>query len=144
MPYVEESVTVKAGKNKVFDLVSNVKDFPKFMDGVKEVHILEEGDGWNISRWITDADGRTIKWTEKDFIKPDEYRIDFELVEGDLKSFNGFWRLEDDGDGVKVVFAIDFEFGMPVIAPLIHPLLARILRKNMKQMLDAIKHKLGN
>lgn len=142
MPNVEETITLKAEKDKAFDLISRVADFPKFMDGVKEVSIVEEGDGWNISKWVTDADGRAIKWTEKDFIKPDEYRIDFELVEGDLKSFNGFWQLEDADDGVKIIFAIDFEFGMPVIAPLIHPLLARILRKNMKQMLDAIKREL--
>lgn len=144
MPYVEENINVKAQKKKVFDLVSDVKEFPKFMDGVKDVRILEEGEGWSISEWITDADGRTIRWTEKDIHKPEEYRIDFELVKGDLKSFNGFWQLEDEGDEVKVIFAIDFEFGMPVIAPLIHPLLARILRKNMRQMLGAIKEELQN
>lgn len=142
MPSVEEAINVKANKDDIFAVISNIVDFPNFMNDVKEVEILESGEGWTISRWVNDADGRTIIWTEKDFVKPEESRIDFELVEGDLKSYGGFWQLEDDGEEVKVNFRIDFEFGMPVIAALIHPILTRILRKNMKQMLISIKNKL--
>lgn len=143
MPSVEETINIKADKDDIFQVISNVSDFPNFMDDVKEVEILESGDGWNISKWVNNADGRTIIWTEKDHIKPDKYRIDFELVEGDLKSYSGFWQLEDGEEGeIKVNFRIDFEFGMPVIAVLVHPILARILRGNMKQMLISVKGKL--
>lgn len=142
MPSVEEVINVKAPKDEIFKVISNVTDFPNFMDDVKEVEIIETGDGWNISRWVNSADGRLIKWTEKDYVKPDQHRVDFELVEGDLKSYGGFWQLEDDGEEVTVIFRVDFEFGMPVIAALIHPILARILRANMKQMLISVKNKL--
>lgn len=142
MPYVEEKIEINGDINELFTLISDVTLFPDFMEDVKSVEILEEGDGWKISEWVNIVDGRTIQWTEKDFILPDKNRVNFELVKGDLKSYSGFWQLEnkpDDPATVDVTFAIDFEFGMPVIAVLIHPILARVLRNNMKQMLQAVK-----
>lgn len=142
MPYVEEKIEVKGNIEEIFQLVSDVEKFPDFMEDVESVDILEEGDDWKISKWNTKADRRKIIWTEKDFIKPQENRVDFELVEGDLKSYWGFWQLgkTDNAELINITFAIDFEFGMPIIAPLIHPILARVLRANMKQMLLAIKN----
>lgn len=145
MPYVEEKIDVIGDINELFRLISDVTLFPDFMEDVKSVEILEEGDGWKVSKWVNDVDGRVIKWTEKDFILPDDFRINFELVEGDLKSYSGFWQLadkEDEPGVIDITFAIDFEFGMPVIAALIHPILARVLRTNMKQMLLAVKNKI--
>lgn len=145
MPYVEEKIEINGDINELFALISDVTLFPDFMEDVKSVKILEEGDGWKISEWVNIVDGRTIQWTEKDFILPDEYRVNFELVKGDLKSYSGFWQLVNKPDVpsvVDVTFAIDFEFGMPVIATLIHPILARVLRNNMKQMLQAVKNEM--
>jgi len=142
MPYVEEKIEVKGNIDEIFQLVSNVEKFPDFMEDVESVEILEVGDDWKVSKWNTNVDRRKIIWTEKDIIKLQENRVDFELVEGDLKSYRGFWQLDktDNAEIINITFAIDFEFGMPVIAPLIHPILARVLRANMKQMLIAIKN----
>jgi len=139
LPLVEENIEINMSATELFPIISNFEKYPDMMEGVKQVNILEKGDGFSISEWITEVDGRVIKWIEKDYIKPEENRIDFELVKGDLKTFDGFWQLEESEESTKVIFSIGFEFGIPMIAPLIHPLLAKKLRDNMKQMLSDLK-----
>ncbi|MCL6472187.1 MAG: SRPBCC family protein [Firmicutes bacterium] len=139
MPLVEETIEMSIDPSKLFPIITDFEKYPEIMEDVKEVNILERGDGWTVSEWINEVDGRVIRWIEKDFIKPAENRIDFEQIEGDLKIMKGFWQLENHGSVTKVIFSIYFEFGIPMIAPLIHPLLAKKLRENMKQMLTDLK-----
>ncbi len=139
MPVVEEQIDIKMDPAQLFPIISDFERYPEFMADVQKVTVLERGDGWSTSEWINLAAGRTIKWVEKDFVKPDENRIDFELVKGDLKTFEGFWLLEPNGESAKLTLRISFEFGIPMLAPLLHPLLAKILRENIKQMLTGLK-----
>jgi len=139
MPLVVETIEVNLGPAELFPIISDFEKYPEIMDGVRQVNILEKGDGYSISEWISEVDGRVIKWTERDYLKPSENRIDFELVEGDLKTYGGYWQLEGNGAGTNVEFSIHFELGIPMIASLVHPLLAKKLRENMKQMLQDIK-----
>jgi ribosome-associated toxin RatA of RatAB toxin-antitoxin module len=51
----------------------------------------------------------------------------------------GAWELVDTEDGVNVSLAVDFEFGIPMIAGLLNPILIRKVRENSEDMLQAIK-----
>ena len=141
MPLIEETINVRMSPAELFPIISDFEKYPDMMADVKKVTILERGEGYTVSEWINEIDGRVIKWVEKDLIKPEENRIDFEQVKGDLKTFEGFWQLDEDGGETKVTFNISFEFGIPMLAPLLHPLLSKKLRENMKQMLSDIKIK---
>ncbi|OFW32057.1 MAG: hypothetical protein A2074_04005 [Candidatus Aquicultor primus] len=141
MPLIEETINVQMSTVELFPIISDFEKYPDMMADVKKVTILERGAGYTVSEWINEIDGRVIKWVEKDLIKPEENRIDFEQVKGDLKTFEGFWQLDEAGDDTKITFSISFEFGIPMLAPLLHPLLSKKLRENMKQMLADIKIK---
>lgn len=141
MPLVEEQIDIKMDPKELFPIISDFEKYPEFMEDVKKVTILEQGDEWSTSEWVNLAVGRTIRWVEKDFVKPGENRIDFEQIEGDLKTLKGFWQLNPNGVTTKVTFSMEFEFGIPMLAPLLHPLLAKILRDNVKQMLSDLKKK---
>jgi len=142
MPLVEENIKVLASPDVIYPIIKDVKKFPEFMANVNEVIIKEEADGWQISEWHNEVDGRKISWVEKDEYEPENYLIKFSLVEGDLKKYYGHWRLKRLEDNSTLVdFSIYFEFGIPMLAPLLHPLLARKLRENMRQMLTALKQK---
>ncbi len=141
MPLVEETIEITMDSAELFPIISDFEKYPDIMEDVKKVNILERGDNWSVSEWINEIDGRVIKWVEKDHIKPSENRIDFELVKGDLKTYYGFWQLDKSGSDTKVTLSIYFEFGILMIAPLIHPLLAKKLRENMKQMLSDLKRR---
>lgn len=141
MPVVEEAIEVKMNVAEIFPIISDFERYPEFMENCKKVTVLERGEGYTISEWINEVDGRTLKWTERDDIKPEENKIEFEMLKGDLKWYGGFWRLEPDGAKTNVVLNVGFEIGIPMLSALLNPLFTKKLRDNMIQMLSDLKKK---
>ena len=84
-------------------------------------------------------DGRKIVWTERDDFYPEDFKITYQQTDGDLKKMEGVWELNDEAEGVRVSLTVDFEFGIPMIAGLLNPLLVRKVRENSEAMLAAVK-----
>lgn len=51
----------------------------------------------------------------------------------------GAWEMEDVPEGVRVSLSVDFEFGIPMIAGLLNPILVRKVKENSNAMLEAVK-----
>lgn len=141
MPYVEVHKTVEAGREKVLPIIKKMEDYPLFMADLKEVNVLERGDNYTITHWVSNVDGRTIQWTERDTFYDDEWRIHYQQTEGDLKKMEGEWRLTETDGGTDIMLTVDFEFGIPMIAGLLNPILKMKVRDNSENMLAAVKAK---
>ena len=141
MPYVEVHKTVQAGREKVLPIIKKMEDYPLFMADLKEVTVLERGDNYTITHWVSNVDGRTIQWTERDTFFDEEWRIHYQQTEGDLKKMEGEWRLTEIDGGTDVMLTVDFEFGIPMIAGLLNPILKMKVRDNSENMLAAVKAK---
>lgn len=69
--------------------------------------------------------------------------IRYQQTEGDLKKFEGEWVLTALDDGhTEIKLSVDFEFGIPMIAGLLNPLLKKKVRDNSMNMLQAVKERL--
>ena len=139
MPYVEVTTTVKGDINKIWPVVADMANYPKFMPNLVSVDIEERTDNTTISKWVSNVDGRVIAWRERDVFYPADYRIEYTQVSGDLKKFAGHWQLSENEGVVTVLLTVDFEFGIPMIATLLNPLLKKKVRENSEGMLAAIK-----
>lgn len=139
MPYVEAKTTIRGNGREIFDIVKNMAAYPSFMKDVVSVDILEQGEAYDISHWVTNADGRRIVWTERDDFYPEQLQILYKQTEGDLKKMEGAWHIVPQGELCEVTLAVDFEFGIPMIAGMLNPLLKRKVRENSEHMLQAIK-----
>lgn len=139
MPYVKSSIVIKGEGERIYDVIKDMASYPNFMKDVVSVDILERGEAHTVSHWVTNADGREIVWTERDNFYPDELRITYAQLEGDLKKLEGAWSIEQEGDAWLVSLIVDFEFGIPMIAGLLNPLLRKKVRENSENMLQAIK-----
>jgi len=139
MPYVEVTTTVKGDINKIWPVVADMANYPKFMPNLVSVDIEERADNTTISKWVSNVDGRVIAWRERDVFYPADYRIEYTQVSGDLKKFAGHWQLSEKEGVVTVLLTVDFEFGIPMIATLLNPLLKKKVRENSEGMLAAIK-----
>jgi len=139
MPFVEVSTTVTGDISRIWAIVSDMEAYPKFMPNLRSVTIEERGENSTISHWVSNVDGRVIKWRERDVFFPAEHRITYHQISGDLKKFEGQWLLHEVTDGVKIVLTVDFEFGIPMVATLLNPLLKKKIRENSEGMLAAIK-----
>ena len=142
MPYVESKITINGDDNKIYEIIKDMASYPNFMKDLVSVEILERGENYTISHWVTNADGRRIVWTERDTFYPEELKITYAQTEGDLKKMEGAWTIVEQADGCEVTLAVDFEFGIPMIAGLLNPILKKKVRENSENMLNSIKEQI--
>ena len=139
MPFVKSDILIKVNKNAIYQVIQNMEDYPRFMESLVSVTVLERGKNYDISHWVSNVDGRKIVWTERDDFYPEDFKITYQQTDGDLKKMEGVWELNDEAEGVRVSLTVDFEFGIPMIAGLLNPLLVRKVRENSEAMLAAVK-----
>ena len=139
MPQVVSQILIQGSKQKIYDVIKEMTAYPRFMPSLVSVEIIEQGEGTDLTRWVSDVDGRRIVWTERDNFYPEQFKITYAQTTGDLKKMAGAWTLTDTEDGVKVSLSVDFEFGIPMIAGMLNPLLKRKVRENCVNMLQAVQ-----
>ncbi len=139
MPYVESKTVIRGDSKKIYDIISNMVAYPNFMHDLVSVEILEKGENYTISHWVSNVDGRKIIWTERDIFYPQDLKITYAQTEGDLKKMEGQWLIVPQGESCEVTLSVDFEFGIPMIAGLLNPILKKKVRENSENMLNSIK-----
>ncbi len=139
MPYVEVQKLIQANPDAVYAVLSDMEAFPRFMENVVSVEVVRREDNTTDSQWHVTLQGAPFRWLERDTFLPEEGRITYQQISGDLKRFEGEWRIAPAEDGTSVTLTTDFEFGMPMIAGLLNPVAKLILRRNAEQMLDALE-----
>lgn len=139
MPYVESKAVIRGDSKKIYDIISNMVAYPDFMHDLVSVEILEKGENYTISHWVSNVDGRKIIWTERDVFYPKDLKITYAQTEGDLKKMEGQWLIVPHVESCEVTLSVDFEFGIPMIAGLLNPILKKKVRENSENMLNSIK-----
>lgn len=143
MPSVLVSKNVVGNIENIYQLISDMPSYPRFMPDLISVTLLEKEVNKTMTHWVSNVDGRKIEWTEEDIFYPQQYRIEYQQIKGDLKKFAGYWQLAETAEGVEISLFVDFEFGIPMIAGLLNPLLKKKVRENSENMLSAIEKEIS-
>ncbi len=138
MPLVSVTEVVPVEREVLYRILADMTQFPRFMKNVESIEVTERGDNYTLSHWVTRLQGAKFRWTERDTFYPEEGRITFTQIEGDLKIFQGEWRLCTTTEGTEVTLDTEFEFGIPMLATLLNPVGKLALRDNARGMLKAI------
>ena len=148
MPVVDKFIDVVSGPEPIWEIIRQQEHFPDFMTDVESVKVtatkqIPGSRNWETtSAWETSIDGTPILWIEKDNFYPDQFRITYQLIEGDLDKFEGDWQIDVQPDGTcRVTLKVDYDFGIPELAQLIGPTLEQKVGENSEMMLKAIKDK---
>ncbi|MBC5828799.1 MAG: SRPBCC family protein [Candidatus Eremiobacteraeota bacterium] len=139
MPYVEATIVIDAPPHVVYEIAKEQERFPQFMPDVESVTVLERYPDRVITRWKTLVEEAPIEWTEEDRFDDQTPRIDYKLLEGDLDKFEGSWTFAERDGATHVLLGVDYDFGVPTLAELIGPTLARKVQENSEMMLAALK-----
>jgi ribosome-associated toxin RatA of RatAB toxin-antitoxin module len=140
VPFIECAVVVHAPVRTVYELAKDQERFPEFMPDVERVTVLERHPDFVITRWKTMVEDAPIEWTEEDRFDDAAIRIDYRLIEGDLDTFEGSWTFVERDGRTLVTLGVTYDFGVPTLAELIGPTLAKKVRENTEMMLAALKH----
>lgn len=144
MPDVLVTKKIQGNIDSVYQLVSNMTAYPTFMPDLISVELIERDGNSTITNWVSSVAGRKIQWTERDVFYPENYRIEYEQIKGDLKVFCGYWQLIQEVDGITISLYVNFEFGIPMIAGMLNPLLKKTVRDNSENMLKCIEKEVLN
>ena len=139
MPFIEAGIVVDAPVRDVYELAKDQEHFPEFMPDVQSVRVLERRPDAILTRWKTLVEDAPIEWTEEDRFDDAATRIDYKLLEGDLEKFEGAWTFVERDGKTHVELGIEYDFGVPTLAELIGPTLAKKVRENAEMMLAGLK-----
>ncbi len=139
MAFVEISIAIDAPARDVYELAKEQERFPEFMPDVQSVTVLARHVDHIVTRWKTLVEDAPIEWTEEDRFDDLRTRIDYKLIEGDLDTFEGAWTFEERDGRTQVTLGVEYDFGVPTLAELIGPTLAKKIRENSEMMLAALK-----
>ncbi|MBB4659669.1 SRPBCC family protein [Parvularcula dongshanensis] len=114
MPAHHERRALPYTPEQMFDLVADVRDYPRFIPWIEALRVREEA--------VTDGTGRLLadmvvgykmfRETMRSEVRLDRgaRTIGVDYVRGPLKRLTNDWRFEEDGAGCVVDFRIDFAF----------------------------------
>lgn len=142
MPTVNSEIAVNAPVDRVYAIARDIERFPKFMEDVQSVKILEQTPERQVSEWssVIKEFNRTIRWTEADYWDDEAKTCRWEQLEGDFSNYEGTWEFVAGEDGGTVArLSIDYDYNVPLIGRLIQSIIRKKMQDNVEAMLQAIK-----
>jgi ribosome-associated toxin RatA of RatAB toxin-antitoxin module len=137
---LKEEIEINANQDIVFKVMLDLEKFPEFIEDVKKITILQDEGNKRISEWEAEIDGLLFKWQEEDIYYPQQYKLTYKLIKGDLDKFEGYWEIIKLNDNKsKLVIFLSFDLNIPTLKSLIMPTIKFKVKKNLALMLKAIK-----
>lgn len=123
--------------DQVWKVLLDYEAFPDFMDGVNEVTINGgEGDR-RTSSWVVELKGSEMEWDQEDVFDHAARRWEFRQSDGDLAQYEGYWQVsEGDSGGAVLELKVEFDIGLPLVADMIHPAVAKALEGYQQGIVD--------
>ncbi|MGO9750124.1 MAG: type II toxin-antitoxin system RatA family toxin [Solirubrobacteraceae bacterium] len=109
----DSTAVIAAPLDEVWALVADVERAPQWQDGLKGMRALErDGEGRaTLCEALNDAKVRTLKSVIR-FKYDGPERLSWAQEEGDMKSVEGAWELEQlDEQRTRATYRIDVDFG---------------------------------
>ncbi len=136
------SIEIDAPIEEVFEVAADVEQSPRWQPEIKKAEVIErDADGRQVLvHTETDAKVRTLG-ADLRFSYDEPTGMTWHQEDGDLKSVDGSWSLEDLGDGrTRATYAMTVDLGRMLGAVIRGPLVD-VMRK---QLVESMPEKLKN
>jgi ribosome-associated toxin RatA of RatAB toxin-antitoxin module len=139
VPLVEVAEIIAAPVHRVWDVVNDVESYPRLMEHVQSLKVLEQGPAYRLLEWVCELKGCVMRWIEREELDPIGYRIEYRQIEGELAAFEGHWQLEPLSESsTRVALSVYFDIGIPMLSEMLNPVAERAVRDNSRNMLLSI------
>src|SRR3954453_12644789 len=139
MPDLQIAVHVSGGvAPELFAALVAVERYPALTDKVRSVTVHERTSSTAVTAWEVCFRDGIMKWTETEAIDWDARTLAFDQLEGDFEVFSGAWEGLEHPAGCIVRFTVDFDLGMPTLAPMIDPIAESTLRENVVALVRGV------
>ena len=126
MADVQKTVLIRHSAEEMFDLVTDVADYPNFLPWCGGVEIRRQDEHGMEARSDINFKGSKEHFaTHNTQARPT--RSDMEFAEGPFRKFTGYWRFTPlRTDACKIEFALHYEFASIILEKLIGPVFTHI------------------
>jgi uncharacterized membrane protein len=109
----ERTVEIDAPLERVFEIAADIEHAPEWQESLKDVEVIERDADGRATRVDTESDAsvRTIR-SRMTFAYDPPTSITWAQERGDVKAMNGWWQLEDLGEGrTRATYGLDVDPG---------------------------------
>ncbi|MGR8007779.1 type II toxin-antitoxin system RatA family toxin [Streptomyces hypolithicus] len=121
---------------QLWKVLLDIEAFPSYMEGVNEVELTGEDGDRRSSSWVVELKGSEMEWDQEDVVDFERRRVDFRQIDGDLANYEGYWQIVDDEEGAGLELKVEFDIGLPMVAEMIHPAVAKALEGYQRGIVD--------
>ncbi|MGI4811843.1 MAG: type II toxin-antitoxin system RatA family toxin [Janthinobacterium lividum] len=126
MADVEKTLLIHFSAEQMFDLVSNVADYPNFLPWCGGVEIRHQDETSMEAKIDINFKGIRQHFATRNTLQRPRH-IDMEFADGPFKKFTGYWNfIPLREDACKIEFALHYEFANFVLEKLIGPVFHHI------------------
>jgi coenzyme Q-binding protein COQ10 len=122
--------------DRMFDLVNDLDDYPRFLPYVKDMSVKrEEGNAADVrfARMTIQFGPVSQAYTSRVEANRTDHTITAKAVDGPFAYLDSKWTFEREGEGTRIRFDIDFKISNPVLAAVAEPAFAG----KQEEILDA-------
>ncbi|MFF1547391.1 type II toxin-antitoxin system RatA family toxin [Streptomyces sp. NPDC058291] len=120
----------------VWKVLVDCEAFPGFLEGVQEVTVTGRDEDRRTAEWVVELKGSEMEWEQEDVLEPAERRLTFRQTEGDLAHYEGYWQVVEEAGGVGLELKVEFDVGLPMLADMIHPAVAKALESYQQEIVQ--------
>ncbi|MFT5572738.1 MAG: ribosome-associated toxin RatA of RatAB toxin-antitoxin module [Cryomorphaceae bacterium] len=132
---VSRSALLPYNAHQMFDVVSDVRSYPGFLNWCNDMQIISETDREVIAKLMISYGKLDFSFTTKNVMVKDE-SIQISLVDGPFSNLKGEWLIHPLSEqGCKVSLEMDFMFDSAIT----HKLFAGVFQKVIIAQLDAFQ-----
>ncbi|MCZ6677399.1 MAG: SRPBCC family protein [Candidatus Poribacteria bacterium] len=139
MPRLSTSISIKASRNIVFQILEDVENYPQYFHYVRHAKILRREGNTMVAEIDEVIYGLPQHLqTRFRFLPPDH--IEAEQIKGPFQSARAWFQLEENAEGTQLEHTAEFEIGRGIVGKLIHRFIAdSYAQDRMAEELAAIK-----
>jgi ribosome-associated toxin RatA of RatAB toxin-antitoxin module len=127
MKHVKKSVLLWYSPHEMYELVTSVKDYPKFLPWCERAEVLETHDGGITAKLYLHYAGVRHAFTTRNDHEADASVV-VALVDGPFSKLDGTWKFIRLGSGnaCKIEFDMGYAFSSLALEALVSPVFDRI------------------
>jgi ribosome-associated toxin RatA of RatAB toxin-antitoxin module len=135
------TTVIDAPIDEVYAVAADVERSPRWQPEIKEAAVLERDDAGDqvLVRTKTDAKVRTLESTLR-FTYDPPHGLSWTQEDGDLKSVDGSWSFEEDGEGkTRATYEMTVDLGRMLGMVIRGPLVGVLRGQLVESMPDKLK-----
>ncbi len=135
MTVVKKSRVVSFSCEQMYNLVNQVEDYAQFLPYCSESLVHHRDEDEVQATLVIAAAGMSKSFTTRNRLQANKM-IEIRLVDGPFSHLEGFWRFDEEAEGSRVSFDLEFEFAGRMFSMLLGPVFEQVTDKMVDAFCD--------